>query len=138
MKQSLINQIEAVLPSPKAVIAFVGAGGKTTCMYQLAKGLIEADKKVLITTTTKMFHPEYENRDNCTLFLGPFHGQKIHLPNEDNQIDIAALEVDPNQNKLIGFTGDDIDESVNEGRYDYILVEADGAKQKPIKAPDQN
>lgn len=138
MKQCLIKQIEAVLPSPKAVIAIVGAGGKTTCMYQLAKSLIEADKKVLITTTTKIFHPEHENRDNWKLFLGPLHGQEIHLPNKDNQIDIAALEVDPNQNKLIGYTAEDIDDSANEGRYDYILVEADGAKQKPIKAPDQN
>ncbi|MCG8334824.1 MAG: putative selenium-dependent hydroxylase accessory protein YqeC [Proteobacteria bacterium] len=135
VKQSLVKQIEAILPSPKAVVAVVGAGGKTTCVYRLAEYLIAAQKKVLVTTTTKMFHPQYEKRDNWKLFPGPFHGSEIRWPNIGNQIDIAALTVDRNQNKLIGFAADEIDEAVNEGRYDYILVEADGAKQKPIKAP---
>ena len=40
------------------VIAVVGAGGKTTYIYDKAKEYIKAGKTVAITTTTKMWLPD--------------------------------------------------------------------------------
>ncbi len=135
MTNTLIEQIADFLPPPISVVSIVGAGGKTTCMYDLARLLIDAGKKVLITTTTKLYHPEFENRKNWQLHLGSFRKPGTYLPNENSRIDIAAKTVDTKEHKLIGFLSEEIDETVNAWKYDYVLVEADGAKQKPIKAP---
>ena len=43
--------------STTQVISFVGAGGKTSCMLELARSLAKQGKKVLVTTTTHMEHP---------------------------------------------------------------------------------
>lgn len=39
----------------KNVISFVGAGGKTTLIYNMAEELMKLGKNVIITTTTNMF-----------------------------------------------------------------------------------
>ena len=38
--------------------ALVGAGGKTTLMYALARRMADAGRRVVCTTTTKIFPPE--------------------------------------------------------------------------------
>lgn len=40
------------------VIAFVGAGGKTTLIQKMARELQENGKKVIVTTTTHMYRPD--------------------------------------------------------------------------------
>lgn len=40
------------------VFAFLGAGGKTTCMLELARYLADKGKKVLVTTSVHMEAPE--------------------------------------------------------------------------------
>ena len=40
------------------VIAFVGAGGKTTLIQKMARELQENGKKVIVTTTTHMYIPD--------------------------------------------------------------------------------
>src|SRR4030043_2196231 len=41
----------------KELISLVGAGGKTTLMFRLAKELVAGGKKVVTTTTTKILEP---------------------------------------------------------------------------------
>ena len=40
------------------ITALVGAGGKTTLMYALARRMADAGRRVVCTTTTKIFPPE--------------------------------------------------------------------------------
>ena len=47
--------------------ALIGAGGKTTTMFRLVKELREKSRKVLVTTTTKIFKPSKPHVDR--LFL---------------------------------------------------------------------
>src|SRR5262245_56788606 len=47
--------------------ALIGAGGKTTTMFRLAKELRDEGRKVLATTTTKIFKPSKPHVDR--LFL---------------------------------------------------------------------
>ena len=42
------------------MIAFVGGGGKTTLIYELARELESVGKRVLVTTTTHMLRPKNE------------------------------------------------------------------------------
>ncbi len=39
------------------IISFVGSGGKTTLMFAVAKKLSQLGKKVIITTSTKIYLP---------------------------------------------------------------------------------
>ena len=41
----------------KICLAFVGAGGKTSCMYYVAEGCAKAGKRVLVTTSTHILAP---------------------------------------------------------------------------------
>lgn len=46
------------LKEKKHVISLVGAGGKTTLMYALAKCFTENGARTVVTTTTHIFRPE--------------------------------------------------------------------------------
>lgn len=103
------------------IISVVGSGGKTTFIYNLAEELRK--EKVLISTTTKMLCPE-ENQVDYFFCLA-----------EDNEISIkkgrtfiAGEKV--NHNKISG------DISLIKkymSRFDYVLLECDGSKTKPLK-----
>lgn len=106
------------------VISIVGAGGKTTLMYSLAEEL-RAENKVLVTTTTKIYMPEKEYYD--FLIIGKDGYDKF---NKGNGVYVHGKSV-RNENKVSG-----LDENVIDGEisfFDYILIEADGSKRKPIK-----
>ena len=57
---SLAEALLPRIPSEAGVIAFVGAGGKTTAMFRLARELDERELPVLVTTTTHLFDPRLD------------------------------------------------------------------------------
>lgn len=113
----------------KDVISFVGGGGKTTSIKTLAKELKDCGLKVLITTTTMIFEPMENEGDN--LFL-----QDIPIDFQPKNHSITILGDRLRNEKLIGCSIEKIDEISNSRLFDCILIEADGSKRKPIKAPD--
>ncbi len=113
----------------KETISFVGGGGKTTSIKSLAKELSDLGMKVLITTTTKIFEP-MENEGQY------FFLKDIPTNFKPDRGTITIFGENIRDGKLIGATIDKIDRINQRGLFDYILIEADGAKRKPIKAPD--
>ena len=110
----------------KDVICFVGAGGKTTMMFKLAEEL-RLNNKVLVTTTTKIYIPLESKYDFiCT--------DKEMLPSyidiKENGIYILGSGVNK-ENKILGLDERQLDELAP--YFDYILIEADGAKEKQLK-----
>ncbi|MBU5425188.1 putative selenium-dependent hydroxylase accessory protein YqeC [Tissierella pigra] len=110
------------------VISVVGGGGKTTTIFQLAKELKSLNKKVLITTTTAIYNPDEKEYD-C-FFLEDI---KDFQPT-DGTITIFGQKIVGE--KLIGVSLEKLDEIIEKRVFDFILIEADGAKKKPIKAPE--
>lgn len=110
------------------VIAFVGGGGKSTGINVLAEEFKSMGKKVLVTTTTMMFYPEH--KDNDEFILGDW--PKEYLPKERSITLFAKTMVDE---KIKGPDSKEIEEIYNKNIFDIILIEADGAKRKPITAP---
>ncbi|MGZ3675701.1 MAG: selenium cofactor biosynthesis protein YqeC, partial [Ktedonobacterales bacterium] len=109
--------------------AFVGAGGKTTAIFQLARQMAAP---VIVTATTHMGAWQIPLADQHII---------AHSPT-----DLAALE--PRGVTLVtGPLGeDDRTQAVSEevllwlrdmsvARHIPLLIEADGARQKPLKAP---
>jgi len=119
----------------QGVIALVGGGGKTTTMFRLAAELKALNKKVLVTTTTNIFVPEpgqcdvfmLEGCTDTTQFADINSGTVVCLGGGLKDVNgfCKVQSVDPVF----------IDGLCAQKFFDCILVEADGAKHKPIKAP---
>jgi probable selenium-dependent hydroxylase accessory protein YqeC len=126
---------EALEIQAREVISLVGAGGKTTFMYRLAKELLLIGKKVVTTTTTKILEPAAGETDS--LFIDSDE-QKIkgfvqaHI-NQYHRITIARERVE--SGKLRGISPDLVHELWDFGGMDTIIIEADGAAGRPVKAP---
>ncbi len=108
--------------SGEKTIAFTGAGGKTTTMFFLADISAKQNLRVIVTTTTKMMKPKHmvstveeaEKYWNSATFA-------------------AAGSFDPLTGK-IGFPEDSVYKNISEAA-DLVLIEADGSKRLPAKAP---
>ncbi len=113
-------------------IAFVGAGGKTTAIFDLAN---QFDTPVFVTTTTKIGVDEKDLGDRWI---------EINSKNDLNLIDLTSID------GITIFTGTQLDEThmgglslelVEQLREKaakagaVLLIEADGAKKKSLKAP---
>ncbi|MGB4660161.1 MAG: selenium cofactor biosynthesis protein YqeC [Mobilitalea sp.] len=122
---SLIKAFQlADLTAP--IISVVGAGGKTSTIERLAQEYEMLGKKVMVTTTTKMFRPlhwywyggesmkavDKHLENNTVLWIGlPFGEDKIMSPK------ISFLKQLMQKNMP-------------------LLIEADGAKRLPFKVPN--
>jgi len=118
------------------VIALVGGGGKTTTMFKLASELRNRGKRVLITTTTAIYEPSRRQYDELHLWESKSLGQKFISKHEAGII-VIGREVNQ-EGKLIGVAPEVIDELSKQESFDIILVEADGSKRRPIKAPAEH
>lgn len=105
----------------KDIVAITGAGGKTSLIFFLAKKLAQFGK-VLITTTTKMYKPSSENYETLKI------GDKTYLGKEKNISIIVKSEIN---GKITSLTYEEIEKLKD--NFDYILIEADGAKEKLLK-----
>ncbi|MBI4526390.1 MAG: putative selenium-dependent hydroxylase accessory protein YqeC [Deltaproteobacteria bacterium] len=119
------------------MVSLIGAGGKTTTLYRLAHDLWQDGGKVLLTTTTKIFKPRKPHVHR--LFLA----QDLQfLTNELLKIRepvIVAVGYDFDEaGKLCGLPAEWCDVLLEQSRFDWILVEADGAAMKPFKVPAEH
>lgn len=111
----------------KQVLSFVGGGGKTTAIFKLAGELKALGKKVLITTTTAIYKPRQEEYDYY--FVGNY--EEDFCP-KIGSITILGREL--KGGKLLGLSLTHVERIVHGDLFDFILIEADGAKKRPIKA----
>lgn len=110
------------------VIAYVGAGGKTSSILEEALRLQMKQKRLVVTTTTHMRRPQRipEGTDQLT-----------------ETMEEAACRLDRGEVVWYGhpagerrFAGPSPEEwEALCGMADYILVEADGSKRLPVKIP---
>jgi len=114
----------------RELISFVGGGGKTTTMFKLAKELRAIGKSILVTTTTAIFYPDKRDYDQLVVT----NGDHIDITGEKGRIIVWGREISL-ENKLLGISKEKVEEVYRLNEFDYILVEADGAKKRPIKAP---
>ena len=114
------------LQEKKHIVSLVGAGGKTTVMYQLAQHFASLGKKVLVTTTTHIFQPV------CNL------AQSLEEVEALWQAGSHAVvgNVEAGTGKLTQLPTE-VFETYSDFA-DLVLIEADGAKRFPCKAPAEN
>lgn len=108
----------------KYVISFVGGGGKTSSIYKLAEELTQIGKRVIVTTTTHMQMP----KDKVILNNNIFNIKEIL---DEGKFVTVGIKVKNDKIGSISVQGvNDLMEIC-----DFLLIEADGAKMLPLKAP---
>jgi len=111
---------------PQGITAMVGGGGKTTLMLRLAQELAQRGARVIVTTTTHIFPPEGIPTGNPANAEEVAHALLIEpllclgKPLKDGKLGAPDLTM-----TALSFLAD------------YVLVEADGAKRLPLKAPSE-
>lgn len=109
----------------REMVAFVGGGGKTTTMLALARELAAEDRCVVLTTTTLIGGNQTAEFPICRSVDDP----RLEVPG------VVWLLTGRVGEKLRGTEPATVDLLFRTGQADYMLVEADGASGKPLKAP---
>ena len=111
--------LEQLLDIRPGVTAVIGGGGKTTLLRTLGEELAE-ENRVLLCTTTKIFpFPAL-----------PCATTAEALDSREHRLLCAGTPV-PGTEKL---TAPPVPMAELASRFDYVLVEADGSAQRPLKA----
>jgi len=122
--------------APGDVVSFVGAGGKTSAMFRLADELAEQGWRVISTTTTRIAQDELHRAPQQVGF-----GHGMWLPDTlPHQVEshrhvfvFGKIEAD---GKVRGVRPAWLDSNLARSPYlDALLVESDGSRRRPMKAP---
>ncbi len=133
----MISLIEALLLDTGGVVSIVGSGGKTSLMFKLAGELAQAGATVLTTTTTKILKPAKHQSPHIIVSSDPdqvIRKSQMFLKHH-RHITAAAAAVASARPKLTGFQPEAVDQLLAAGTFRWILVEADGAAGRSLKAP---
>ena len=127
-EKSLINALDIDLNKDK-VITVVGAGGKTSTIFELGNELSNLNKKTIITTTTHM-----KLDKDFLLIDADFNIENLKkILQKNNLIKIGKKESDYKVNRL---DEDTLKRCIDIS--DFLLIEGDGSKRLPLKAPKDN
>jgi len=132
----LLNEL-IKLPD-KPLIAIIGAGGKTTTMYTLAGELAQQGKHVITTTTTQIFYPEPAETD---LLIIESNSDTLLKTIEESWPQchrITVAERILRAGKLGGLQPEQPYELLMNSGAHVVIVEADGARHRMIKAPAEH
>lgn len=113
------------------VISFVGGGGKTSSMFRLAAELSSAGYRVLTTTTTHISEAQAK--------MAPSSIEWNELEQLGENLDryrhCLLVGRTDGKGRVLGASPELIDSLHNRSDLDCILVEADGSRSRPFKAP---
>lgn len=115
------------------ILAVVGAGGKTTVVSKLGAVAVSLDRPVVVTTTTKMGSEQVAP-------WNPYYGDDLtlgesHIVEQMKRGQMGSWFQAVARHKVVGLDPELLD-TLHERHPDWsIVVEADGAKTKWLKAP---
>lgn len=116
------------------VVAFTGAGGKTSALTRLANELVQGGWRVICTTTTRISIDEIELCP-AQISIGTHALRPEAISRSLTQFGSVFLYSKIQGEKVIGITNDTINRLIDTVDSDVVLIEADGARRMPFKAP---
>nr|HMQ54096.1 selenium cofactor biosynthesis protein YqeC [Anaerolineae bacterium] len=143
MSPAKISLSRALRISSGDVVALVGGGGKTSAMFRLANELSQASPsplRVLVTTTTRIFAtqiklaPSFVTFDPARQSLADLRPDLQTACEQHGQV-LLIGQADAGSGKALGVAPGVIDALAASGWFDVILIEADGSRMHPFKAP---
>jgi len=127
---------EALDIKPGEVVSLVGGGGKTTLMFALARELASGSDCVVTTTTTKILEPSPSETPLLLLETDEEELMRLLLDNMDKHRHITLATEKLASGKLNGISSELVVKLADLNMAPYIIVEADGAAHKSLKAPN--
>lgn len=121
------------------VVSFVGGGGKTTAMFHLADALVTDGWRAISTTTTHLGREETARAPRHLWSASP-STQTEQLLAELSRVGHLLVTGPPVEDgrRWGGVSPEWVDEVAQLPQVDAVLVEADGARGKPLKAPAEH
>ena len=118
----------AHIPPPR--VAFVGAGGKTTALFKLAREL----SPCIVTTTTHLGAWQADEADQHIIISKP---EDVNQLEEITFSGIILVTGEEKEQRLTSLPNESLAWLEQFCNYHSLplLIEADGARQKPLKAP---
>ncbi len=113
----------------RELVALVGGGGKTTLLFTLGH---QAGARTVLTTTTKMGR---DQTGGFPVLDGPTDAELGAALDRD---DAVLVRSSADGSKAVGVDGETCDrwfDPASDPEVDRVIVEADGSRQRPFKAP---
>jgi molybdenum cofactor cytidylyltransferase len=121
------------------IVAFVGGGGKTTAMFRLAGELVRAGKRVVTTTTTRIFAAQIGRAPvHASVESGAPLPEGVPAALERHHHVLVTGPVDPAAGKAFGVDPALIPQLARLPGVAAVLIEADGSRMRPLKAPAEH
>ncbi len=124
---------QALQVSRGDVLSFIGAGGKTSALFRLAHELTDIGWRVVGTTTTRVAADELRSAP-LTLKLGRV-ASTAQITNALSRHHFVFLYDHIQDHKVIGISPKMVRLLLDRVGSDVLLVEADGSRRLPFKAP---
>lgn len=116
------------------MVVFVGGGGKTSAMNRLAEEISASGESLILTTSTKIYLPT--GLDYQLKLVGDIDVSGILqlIPRKVSEILVLGKLINQ-EKKIVGLDPGQINMLKNSLQDLIFLVEGDGSKGKPFKAP---
>jgi probable selenium-dependent hydroxylase accessory protein YqeC len=137
--EETVNNLTAALGlEAREHVALVGGGGKTRLMFVLAEELRQDKKRVITSTTTKIWHRQVSD-STYVGFVQSHPTWRDELREVLQTHGHAFLAHSPLESgKVQGINTSLADELYRDQELDYLIAEADGAAGRPVKAPAEH
>jgi len=119
-------------------IAIVGAGGKTTLMLTLGDELRRSGRRVIASTTTKVWHRQALQCEKVLLVGDDAEWKKIAREELSREGSVFVGRSILDTGKVDGIPSSLADEVYGDPQVHHLLIEADGAAGHPLKAPAEH
>jgi probable selenium-dependent hydroxylase accessory protein YqeC len=138
LKKRVKSLIDALALGPREHIALVGGGGKTTLMFALAEELRRNGKRVITSTTTKVWHKEAQQYEKLLLVGDEADWKNKTMEGLSGEETVFVGRSILESGKVEGINPSLADEVYHDSNVHYLVVEADGSAGHPLKAPAEH
>ena len=127
-----LDLVDAFGLGPRELVAFTGGGGKTSLLLELSRQLAGRGDRVLVTTTTKLGLDQTGDTQVCW---------SIDWFEIESALDRGGpvfVLSEGDAHKVLGYDPETVGELYTDSSAGYVLVEADGSRGRPLKAPAEH
>lgn len=118
-------------------LAVVGGGGKTSLLQALTRELNRPGSRVVATTTTRVLQRQAADTGRLILTEDKDWPDLLSLVLDSGHVAFLGRKLS-NPDKVTGIDPELADELFVSGKTDFLVVEADGAAGRPLKAHEHH